>query len=370
MDKVNLILVDSNLDYLHRFSRYIRDSEYSKIFAIKIFTDIDLLQEYLKEISRPSILCFVDFMIESVNINNKYFTKVIISAQEVGEEDDFTKIVYKYQPLNLIISAIYSHYLNNHQSNHHSIRRATKIITITAASSDYHKNELSLLLARHLASTQHNVFYLNLGVVSSLDYFLHKPHTYDLSKIIYHLKKNPENISAYIERYKKEQTYLQFDYFERVQHINDLLELNQFDLINLLNGFKNLYLYDYIVVLLDSAVVKLNLAAMNEADYRLMLVEDNQYSLGKVLLIQDYLAKLQTEAKINLDYILLKETETDQQLNITNQGISFVGYVVKQGRTQEINSINLDNYFVGLKLYLNKLVGFHSQSAEDEREEY
>ncbi len=356
MIKIKLILVDSDLEYLSRFSRYIRDSEYRRIFSVKLFTDIDLLQRYLENINELSILCFVDDWLMLADIKNKYLTKIILSSRNMVLDEDSTNIViYKFQPLNLIMAAIYSSYLDKNASHlNNPNKNATKIITITAASGDYHQNEFSLLLAKQLAGMQSKVFYLNLEAVNSLDYFLPISQSYDLSKIIYHLKKQPEKIAAYIEKYKKEESNFIFDYFERVQHINDLFEIDKLDLINLFIGFKKLDIYDYIIVLLDSAVGEPNLTAMSEADYRLMLVGNNQYSFGRALLIEDYLSRSLGEGKINLDYVLVKETDAEQQLGKETNKISFVGYVVGDDRKRELNLVNTGNYFAGLELYLNK----------------
>ncbi len=372
MNKINLILVDSDLDYLHRFSRYIRDSKYGRIFALKLFTDLDLLHQYLKQVSEPSILCLVDDGTEIAPLKDKYLTKVILSNREVtGTEDCLNRVIYKLQPLNLVIAEIYSYYLENNQSRLiYPNKSDTKIITITAASGDYDKNKFSLLLAKYLTSTQHKVFYLNLETVSALDYFLHKPQNYDLSKIIYHLKKQPGNVVAYIEKYKKEEYDLAFDYFERVQHINDLLELNQIDLVNLFKGFMNLGIYDYLIVDLDSAIAEPNLTAMIEADYRLILVGNDQYSLTKSMLIEDYLSSVLLEETIKLDYILVKDNAPEQQLLEDICELSFVGYLVSENRTEAINMVNIDKYFTGLELYLNKLNKFNRPLLDGVEEEF
>ncbi len=357
MKQIKLIIVDFDQEYLFRFLKYIRESEYHARFALKIFTELDLLHEYLTSLNEPAVLFYSEECEELANLENNLITKIMISSNQAT--DDATNqgsILYRYQPLNLIISLIYTLYLENNPSySEKQNQHKTKIIAIAAAYNNYPKNQFSLLLAKYLASRQHKVFYLDLEVVSSQDYFLCKPQDYDLSKIIYHLKKQPEKVPVYIEKYRREAASWRFDYFERTLHISDLLELNEQDTFNLITAYKNLGIYDYLVVLLESAVDEMSQVVFAEADHRIMLVESNLYSQTRILRIKEHLAKSTGNRQIKLDYILSKDTKSALQSVVDTETLAFVGFVESAECFEEIDLIDLEKYFAGLNFYLNRL---------------
>lgn len=365
MERIELIIADKDSEYIHRFLKYLRESEYRRIFVVKAFTVYELLNEYLDSGVACGIFCFsedyrtVDYPTKANHFDSD-ITKIFLSQdRNTPEIANTINAIYKFQPLDIVLSEIYTTFLDKHpELNKNFIGKVTKILTVQALANEYYKNEFSYNLAKYLAGEGYKVFYLNLEWINGSEYFFGEPSKYDLSKIIYHLRKHPTKLATYIEKYKSNSIYYNLNYFERSLHVSELAELEGKDFINLINGFQTLSIYDYLIIDSEFLMCDAQQTLVNLSDYSIMLIEESSYTNTKISQLLDYLDTLKRIEKVSvskeLNYILVRDIN-QKSPELPVWGINFSGYLEKGNLLTHERNRDLLLYFSGMELFLKKV---------------
>lgn len=360
MNKIDLVIADGELDYLNRFIRYFRNSEYRQVFVVKAFTDAELFTEYMRNYSGLGIICYTAEYEKHLLDHNQNFLKLLLSDGYVGDQDSIdNRVLSKLQPLDTLLATIYSIFLreNPYVSSTTALNR-TKTISIQSVTPGFYKNEFSISLSRFLAGEGFKVFYLNLEQYNASEHFLGAASKFDLSKIIYHLKKDPNKLSAYIERYKSKSSYYNLDYFERARNVSELDELEPADINVLLTSIKSLSIYDYLIVECDLTINAQAAFRIEPSDHLLLLVENSAYENIKLRQIRNHLDFIKHSEKHNqldmIRYILINHEGTHPSRQAVDSQ-DFIGYVESEQVTGSERASNLERYFYGLELFLKDL---------------
>ena len=289
MSKIRLIFADQDTVYMDYFLNYIRSSKEAEKFEIKMFSSKENLEKYLIDKPIADILLIsssfqFDFPPTHQAITIYLQNEIILDSQD----DSFT--IYKYQPLNQLISQILSIYYEHSQKISKiskSIR--TKTIAVYSAAGGTGKTTVAVQLCRQLALQNQKVFYLNLELFHSTSLYFSSPEDQPSSQILYYLKANPNQLLGKIESLKKRDTQTNVEYFDMAVSAEEMLEITAEEVERLLDGLVQTENYDYIILDLDSTTHMRIKAALKYSQHIIWVLNpDVQSFLKTATMIEEY----------------------------------------------------------------------------------
>lgn len=288
MDKINLVIVDKNVDYLEFLTAFIRKSEYINIFSIKTFSSIDNLLIYLKTNEKVNILLIDNNLYTPDTYLAVKDSTMIFKLSETASSSEIDLYqIYKYQPLNNLFSKIFAIYFEGEGliPEKLNFKNTTKTISVFSTIGGSGKTVFALNLAKQLAQRDYKVFYLSLEAINSTNLFFSLTNSYDFSKVIYYLQSTPKTIDKKLELYKKHDPFLKIDFFEPASNLMEVNELTKEDTVNLINSLSETGKYDYLVIDLDSSINGRLFGSLASSNYFFWLLLDNYGYLTKTKLL-------------------------------------------------------------------------------------
>ena len=332
MRGTNLVIADRDIEYIELFKRYVRETEYDKKFAIKSFSTKENLEQYLHSETMTEIL-LIDIQLLSDNLLfNNVNTTILLSEKDIIDKEWKYPLVYKYQPLNKLLSQVLGLFLETkEESKKINNDYKTKVLSIYSATGGSGKTTLAVNTAKRLSLKGNKVFYLNLGLITSEEIFFSNSGTYDFSKILYYLKNNPKQVVSKIEMLKKYDVETKADYIESFVNANEIFDLRIEDVKLLIESIKLLDIYNYIIIDLEVSLQEYVIGALKESDYIIWLILDDIQSIHKTTVTMNILKNLLNEnyevlAK-KIVFIHNKHLETDIGNNFSGIGIDLFGYL-------------------------------------------
>jgi cellulose biosynthesis protein BcsQ len=282
MERINIIIADSDTDYLDLFVNYIRTSDYANKFAVKSFSRRESLEQYINSPGDSGIYLVTPELMPEDPISLSG-SAVIVLKNESGKSSVIYPEVYKYQALNLLLDEVLKYYLQEDEEGYRKLsgNRATRIISIYSANGGVGKSTLAINLAAQLARQNQKVFYLNLEFLSSAQIWLQSSDNNDFSKVLYYLKTNPNQVEAKFETLKKHDQLLNIDFFESPNIALEMLDLNREEVKTLIDIVANKGVYDVIISDLESSIGERIIGSLESSDVILWLVTDDIQSLHK-----------------------------------------------------------------------------------------
>jgi MinD-like ATPase involved in chromosome partitioning or flagellar assembly len=298
MAKVQLVVADQDKDYLQAFTQYISTSEFSEKITVKCFSLEESLEQYLRDSDDVDLLLVHPQLLpESTSLKN-ITTVLLLSEQPYREDIQSHSTIYKYQPLNQLLTQVLSHLIEKNQTTYSKNKRSkkTKVLSIYSAVGGLGKTTLALNLARELSSLDLKIFYLNLEYVSSCPLFFgDSSQEQTFSDILYYLEASPQNILSKIEKIKKHDPKTKIDYFSALENPQEILDLTLEKSSLLIDSLGELGSYDLVIIDLESSINDRTFASFIDSDYIFWLVADNVQCLTKTDAILTYFKKRYTE---------------------------------------------------------------------------
>lgn len=291
MGKIELIIADRDTIYLEYFSNFIRTTDFSDKFILKSFSRKESLEIYLESQSK------IDILLVQLNLVPNYVstpvvdTLVYLTDDDKGLEDTDIPSLYKYQPLNQLLSKVTSHYLEKH--NYRTIRASeggrTQVIAIYSGMGGSGKTTTALNLARQMASVEKKVLYLNLEFLNSTGPLFHAEEGNHFSRILYYLKSNTSQLMAKLEELKRHDLQTRIDYFEPLQNSEEMLDMTKEDVKVLIETIVSMGSYDLVILDLESSTHERIVSALLNSDFIFWLLQDDVQCLEKNrLLLKEY----------------------------------------------------------------------------------
>lgn len=331
MQRITLVLADKDVEYIELFKRYIRQTEYEKKFIIKSFSSKENLEQYLLSENDCEIL-LIDSKLSLDNLLLFNINSIILlSETDIISEKLHLPVIYKYQPLNKLISQILGLYLETFKGKEIIDGYNTKVISIYSASGGSGKTTTAVNIAKQLTLRDNKVFYLNFELITSVEVFFSNSGSYDLSKILYYLKNNPSMVVSKIESFKEYDIDTKVDYLEPFVNPIEIFDLTYDDVKILIESIKKLGVYNYIIIDLDISLQEYVLGALTESDYVIWLVIDDIQSILKTKTAKKILENLLKEQYLTLiskiRIVLNKYLETGTQNDFSNADIDLFSYL-------------------------------------------
>ncbi|MFA1819787.1 AAA family ATPase [Virgibacillus oceani] len=303
MSKVKIVLFTLDTAYAEYFSNFMRNPENSMKFSTKIFTNVDAFKNNIRNQKQHILL--TDYHLEAEETSN--FDEVIKLSEDKSSESEKGIIVFKYQPLNELLSQVLSiHYEHNGKMDK-SLYGDNKDIVISfySGGAGTGKTTLSLCLAKHLAMQNKRVFYLSLEQLHTTYLFFKEPKT-SSAEVFYYLKNNTDRLMSKIESLKSHDALTNMDYFTFPVLPEEMEMLEDEDVKMLVHSLKETEEYDYIIIDLDASIHERNNTAMEISDEVFWILSSNETSMerSKYMLDNDLLGVKMDKSKMH--YILNK----------------------------------------------------------------
>ncbi len=280
---IHFIIADDNKEYVDLFTKYMLTTKYTHQFVIKSFTSKENVERFILSGVSDYILLVAPLLIPNEKLLGEAGTVFILSDSSKSLIDSLYPILFKYQPLNQLISQMMSIYLDNNDylPVGNGGKSKTKVLTVFSASGGSGKTTLAVNLSKELALRDYNIFYLNLEYFHSMETFFPINGDNGFAEILYYLKAYPKQITTKIEALKKQHTSFKVDYFEPSTNHTEVGEMSKEETELLISGFIEMGIYDFIVIDLDSSIHERNIGALHNSDYILWLLLDDIQSMNK-----------------------------------------------------------------------------------------
>lgn len=282
MKKLQLILLDSDSLYLKSFGEYILSSNLNAKFDVKLFSNTLSFKQHLSSGQTYDVLLIQPSLYDSGIIGNEKGLVVLLKEEEAAEEGPLFS-VFKYQPLNQLISSILSVYYENHSSLSGYSRNGgkTKVISIYSPSGGSGKSTISANMSRQLALRGDKVFYLNLELMNTTSLYFRSQQDQPSLQILYYLKARPNQLLAKVEALKKYDPESKVDYFDLPPCPDEMMAITKEETKRLIYALIETQSYDYIIIDLDSAIHDRIAAAFEESSLIIWLLNNDLQSFHK-----------------------------------------------------------------------------------------
>ena len=130
MKKISLVIGDQDMDYIELLANYIRNTDYSSRFDLKLFSEPEHLQSYLSSDQKTNILLVTQELLPEEK--NEEQIDYVITLVDHNETTADPSQIFKYQSLDNLLSTIISNYYERHgkKEKKKSSETRTKIISL------------------------------------------------------------------------------------------------------------------------------------------------------------------------------------------------------------------------------------------------
>lgn len=365
MERITLIIAEKEREYIDLFMKYVRETEYIRKFNIKTFSSKENLEGFFKRQKKTDILLTIpEFITGNLEVG-KIEVTILLSEKNKIDENENLPVLFKYQPLNQILSKILSIYTENCENGKLRIIGDNKVnvITVCSASGGNGKTTVAINLASKIALRDKKVLYLNLEFFNSTGIFFPLKGSDDLSRILYYLKTDSNDLVNKIDELKNYDLESKIEYFEPFSNSYELFDLTREDLKILIDSIEKLGRYDYLIIDLDILKSDFFVSAFTRSDNIIWLVLDNIQDLHKTKLFKDNLIFLlddrYEEVSEKILFTMNKFLGRNVQNDLSKYEINLFGYLpyisewkVVTDKNQLLNNLlfnsKLDKLFINL----------------------
>ncbi|MGG1600271.1 MULTISPECIES: hypothetical protein [Paenibacillus] len=285
MAKMLLVLLDDDAYFADMLSAYIRSSEYAERFSLRVFTAAEEGFRFVEETREPFIMMVHESWMPLPDSAYRVKTGCIVLISDSMRAGGLLEypVLFKFQPLNHLLSGIAVHYNEYCKDAPLRGRRGARTLAVYSAVGGSGKTVTAVHLARQLAFHGEKVLCLPLERLPSKPWFAEDRdgESETFSQMLYYAKTNPDILAAKMEQLKRRHPELKFDYVPPSSHPKEMVEMESADLQRILQGAAASGIYDWIILDLDSFPSPVTLKGLQEADHIFWLVLDDCIHLQK-----------------------------------------------------------------------------------------
>lgn len=285
MAKMLLVLLDDDAYFADMLSAYIRSSEYAERFSLRVFTAAKEGFRFVEETGEPFIMMVHESWMPMPDSAYRIKTGCIVIVSDSMKAGGLLEypVLFKFQPLNRLLSEIAVHYNDYCESEPLRGVRGARTLAVYSAIGGSGKTVTAVHLARQLTLQGEKVLCLSLERLPSKAWFAEESEgrTEAFSRMLYYAKTNPGALAAKMEQLKRTHRELKFDYIPPSSHLKEIAEMQSADLQSILQGATASGIYDRVILDLDAFPSPVTLNALREADHILWLVLDDCVHLQK-----------------------------------------------------------------------------------------
>lgn len=270
MHKVRLVIADTDENYLQQLSDYARTAHKHRLL-VSSFTAKESLLNYLASGEKVDAL-LISSEFDGAEVRNTGILVALLSSGAAGSAGDQDGIaIYKYQPGDRIIRRLLEHLVESDAEAMSVLQGSsvTRLVTVCSPCGGAGKTTVAVNLAVQAALAGQKVFYLNLETISSTPLFLHGEGAKCFSHVLLYL--DDPLLPARVDGARVTDSRYQVDFFQPPESGIELTVLDQRGMAALLSAFKQLSIYDLVVIDTDT-VLNDRLSVLVEAADRTVLV--------------------------------------------------------------------------------------------------
>lgn len=282
MKKLQLVIADSDPLYLRSFGEYILSSKLNEKFEIKLFSNSLSLAQYIETKQHVDIL-LIQPELHDPKVFSSYDGVTVYLAEEEGQPAEGVLSLFKYKPLNQLLSSTLSAYYEHHatMSGIAGNDGKTKVVSVYSPSGGSGKTTFAVSMGRQLAMKGNKVFYLNFELFNSTSLYFQSAEDAPSLQILYYLKARPNQLMAKIEGLKKFDQDANLDYFDLPSCPDEMLSITKAEVKTLIRALIETGQYDYILIDLDSSIHDFTRAAFEESNQIMWLLGNDLQSFYK-----------------------------------------------------------------------------------------
>ncbi|WP_284639899.1 hypothetical protein [Paenibacillus silviterrae] len=292
MTKLKLVLLDEDAYFSDMLAMFIRTTDYSERFAVQRFTSRESAMHYVAREREPFLLLVHEAFLplpDHVFELRAGSMMVLSEANGSGGIVEYP-VLFKYQPLDQMLSTVSGHYNELCEAAPLHGQRASQIIGLYSAVGGAGKTVAASHLARHWVQQGEKVMCVSLEQQPSYAWYPQEMLAGGLSaedpfaELLYYIRAQPKQVPAKLEQVKRRHPRGRYDYLIPSSSWRELLEWQAEDVRVLLESLAVLGGYDRIVLDLDSSFHPSNLEAIRRCDALYWLLLDDVVHLDKAAL--------------------------------------------------------------------------------------
>ncbi len=244
--KIKVVIAEKDEAYTSKLIHNL-SGNYSGQLEIYTFSELELLEQFLKAESPDVVLAAEEFREARENVGRKTIFSFLIPYK--AEEVDGVPAICKYQKVENIYKQILSLYseLGKNYVSRSGNAEGTKVISFFGISGGAGASTLAAGYAMHQSRSGSKVLYLNLEKLASTRTFFMQEGTAAFDEVLFALKSRKMSLELKIES-----TVITdasgVNFFAPCANCMDILELTEEDIENLIEGICRMGQYDYLVI--------------------------------------------------------------------------------------------------------------------------
>jgi cellulose biosynthesis protein BcsQ len=311
MKKLRLVIAESDSAYLEAISSYLLTSEHVSKFECKFFSGKRRMEQFIQEHHRFDILLTSSDMIPDNFTESSKSTLILLDDDTVSNRESTLPSVFKYQPLDQLISAVITIFYDIHGKKDRigDSSQCAKIISVYSASGGSGKTTLAVNLSKQLSKQSQRVFYLNFEWLHSTPIFFPSFESHQASQALYYLKSNPNQLISKIESLKQYDPNAKVSYFDFPLKPEEMADLNSSEADALITALVETGNYDFIVIDLDSSLEARITTSIEKSDEMIWVLTNDLQSFHKTRHLHDSLVEQHPSVEgLDITFVLNKFT--------------------------------------------------------------
>ncbi len=241
--KIKMAIFDGDFCYTNKFFDAVNTSLNEKI-ELHAFTSEDSLWSFLKE-NKVEVLLLGESVFFIEKIIKDILTIKLVENMEIKND---TKVIFKYQNVNLIykeIMNIYSNYFRIDKSNVQL--NITEIISYMSSGNGSGASTISSAHAINLANAGNKVLFIDLQMFSTVDAVFSAEGKYTIGEVFYALKNQKIDLVSRLESVVRQDESGVF-FWQTSKNPAEITEITKDDLERLIVTLKNSSEFDFVII--------------------------------------------------------------------------------------------------------------------------
>ncbi|MCD1260375.1 AAA family ATPase [Paenibacillus athensensis] len=285
MEKLTVIVADSSREYVEMLLRFVRNSEFAGSLSVKAFSEKTAFYAYLGAHPAPHIVLMEPVFLSEDAPPIAAGLVILLLPSHYAKEEEQLPSLFKYQPLNQLLGAMKTMYLEKHSVVVERMKSSgsAKFIACYSIVGSCGKTTAAINLGRQLSLQGNKVLYVNLETVSSSPVWFGTMENQEMSEILYYVQTNPKQAAARIGQYVKKDASTGLEYLEPLTHLQDIHDMRKPEVTELLDTISQSFAFDYVIVDVDAGFQERTLAILAYCHAVLLLLLDDVQCVYKSL---------------------------------------------------------------------------------------